>query len=137
MCFYVGQLAAVDDLSRTSTTITWDPPFSLDLTDIDPDIVYCVEVYNITCGRRDLFISDCNVTEPSYTSDALYEGLLYHITVTPRSNVSNALSGNSLSITGIICILFKDYITVLNLCMNRRTLCKVKSTTRTLLCSER
>ena len=42
--YNVGELAAVGDLSRTSSTITWDAPFSLNLTNVDPDIVYCVEV---------------------------------------------------------------------------------------------
>ena len=99
-CFNVGELAAVSYLSRISSSITWDPPFSLNLTNIDPDIIYCVEVYNITCGRRDLIISDLNVTEHSYTSDALYEGILHNITVTPRSNVHNALNGISSTFTG-------------------------------------
>ena len=98
----IGELAAVGNLIRISTTITWDAPFSLNVTDIDPDIIYCAEVYNITCRRRDLIISDCNVTEPSYTSDALYEGFLYNITVTPRSNVHNTLNGISSTFTGML-----------------------------------
>ena len=48
----------------------WDAPFSLDLTNAEPDIVYCVEVYNITC-RRSLLISECDVMETSYTNDGL------------------------------------------------------------------
>ena len=126
----------MSDITRISTTITWDPPFSLNLTDIDPDIVYCVEVYNITCGRRDLIISDCNVIEPSYTSDALYEGFLYNLIVTPRSNVDSAQNGTSSIITGIYYYgYFKVIIIYINLCMNTRTICSIKSTTRTLLCS--
>ena len=88
------------------SSITWEPPFSLHLTGVDPDIVYCVKVYNITCGMRDLIISDWNVIEPSYTSDALYEGFLYNITVTPRSNVHNALNGISSTFTGTCILLF-------------------------------
>jgi hypothetical protein len=72
----------------------------LDLTGVDPDIVYCVEVYNITCGRRDLIISDCNVTEPSYTSDDIMAGYIYEYTVTPRSNVEEASNGISVTIGG-------------------------------------
>ena len=84
----------ISSIKKSNTTITWTPPHSLDLTGVDPDIVYCVEVYNITCGRRDLIISDCNVTEPSYTSDDIApDGYMYEYIVTPRSNVEGARNG--------------------------------------------
>jgi hypothetical protein len=59
-----------------------------------------VEVYNITCGTRDLIVSDCNVTESSYTSDDLLDGYIYEYTVTPRSNVEGASNGTSQTIKG-------------------------------------
>ena len=91
---FTGLLKSVINLERNGSTIFWEAPFSLDLTNIDPDIVYCVEVYNITCGRRDLIISDCNVTEPSYTSDDIApDGYIYEYIVTPRSNVEGARNG--------------------------------------------
>ena len=96
MSFSVGELDAISDLrvDRNSSTLTWTPLTSLDLTGVDPDIVYCVEVYNITCGRRDLIISDCNVIESSYTSDDIApDGYIYEYTVTPRSNVEGATNG--------------------------------------------
>ena len=88
------------EIQRVSSTLTWVPPPSLDLTDIDPDIAYCVEVYNITCGMRDLIISDCSVTEPSYTSDVIMDGYIYEYTITPRSNVPGARNGTSLTLEG-------------------------------------
>ena len=106
------------NLERNETTISWDAPFSLGLTNVDPDIkiywdapfspnftnvkpdiVYCVEVYDITCGRSHI-ISDCDVMETSFTSDALQSGYIYEYTVTPRSNVAGAQNGTSLTITG-------------------------------------
>jgi hypothetical protein len=82
--------------------MSWEAPFSLDLTDVDPDIVYCVEVYNITCGRRDLIISDCTVIEPSYTSDDIGpHGYIYEYTITPRSNMQGASNGTSVTIEGM------------------------------------
>ena len=91
------------DLVRNANTLSWDAPFSLNLTNADPDIVYCVEVYNITCGRRDLIISDCNVTEPSYTSDDIaLDGYIYEYTITPRSNVEGASNGTSQPVTGVL-----------------------------------
>ena len=81
-------------LRKEGSTFSWDPPFSLNLTNVDPDIAYCVEVYNITCGGRELVFSDCNVTENSYISDAIDpNGYIYEYIVTPRSNVQGAQNG--------------------------------------------
>ena len=96
----LGLLQRVSDIVRNSSTIFWDAPFSLNLTNVDPDIVYCVEVYNITCGRS-LLISECDVMETSYTNDALLPGYIYEYTVTPRSNVEGASNGTSLTVIGI------------------------------------
>ena len=93
------------NLSRNGNTISWSPPFSLNLTNIEPDIVYCVEVYNITCGERDFIISDCNVTEPSYTSNDLLDGYIYEYIVTPRSNVEGAENGTSQTLRGMLLLL--------------------------------
>ena len=101
----IGPLQGVTSLVKSVSSISWVAPFSLNLTDVDPDVVYCVEVYNITCGRRDLIISDCNVTEPSYTSDDIApDGYIYEYTVTPRSNVEGASNGTSLTVTGVFCM---------------------------------
>ena len=88
------------DLTRNVSTLTWEAPFSLDLTGVDPDIIYCVEVYNITCGRS-LLISECDVVETNYTSDALLPGYIYEYTVTSRSNVEGASNGTSTNVTGL------------------------------------
>ena len=83
-------------LRKEDSTLVWDPPFSLNLTNVDPDIVYCVEVYNITCGGRELVISDCNVTENGYTSDAIAsDDYIYEYIVIPRSNVRGTQNGTS------------------------------------------
>ena len=89
----------MNNLRRTNNIISWDAPFSLNLTNIEPDIVYCVEVYDITCGWSHL-ISECDVMETSFTSGALQSGYIYEYTVTPRSNVAGAQNGTSLTITG-------------------------------------
>ena len=81
------------NIHKNASILSWSPPFSLDLTNIEPDIVYCVEVYNITCGERDLIISDCDVTEPSYTFYDLADGYIYEYIITPRSNVDGTRNG--------------------------------------------
>ena len=91
----------MSNITRNVSTITWKAPFSLNLTNADPDIVYCVEVYNITCGVDDLVVGDCNVIEHSYTSNDIVGGYIYEYTVTPRSNVEGSSNGTSLTVTGM------------------------------------
>ena len=92
----------VTEIKRRSSTITWVAPFSLDLTGVDPNIVYCVEVYNITCGENDLVVGDCNVSEACIVNDQLQQGYIYRITITPRSNGQDAQNGTSSTKEGII-----------------------------------
>ena len=101
MVIPLGSLESVTNLVRKGNTLSWEPPCFLDLTGVDPDIVYCVEVYNITCGRS-LLISECNVMENSYTNDALHPGYIYEYTVTPRSNVEGARNGTNLTVMGVL-----------------------------------
>ena len=92
----IGPLNKVSNIMRTLSTISWIPPFSLDLTNIEPDIISCVEVYNITCRRGSLLVSDCSVTESHLVDESLQSGHIYSITITPRSNVETASNGTSL-----------------------------------------
>ena len=85
----------VTEIKRNSSIITWKAPFSLDLTGVDPDIVYCVDVYNITCGVDDLVVGDCNVTEPHFVDNRLQQRYIYRITTTPRSNGQDAQNGTN------------------------------------------
>ena len=98
----IDPLDPVSDLQedKITSTLSWTSPPSLDLTNADPDIAYCVDIYNITCGTRDHIISDCNVTEPSYTLPSLGIGFIYECVVTPRSNVPEASNGTSRSLKG-------------------------------------
>ena len=47
----------------SSILLTWSPPFSLDITGVDLDLWYCVEVYNISRGSTPL-TTNCSVYEP-------------------------------------------------------------------------
>ena len=87
-------------IKRTLSTITWEAPFSLNLTGIDPDIVFCVEVYNISCGVNDLVVGDCDVTEQHYEGSRLQQGHIYRIKITLRSNIQNTQNGTSFTIQG-------------------------------------
>ena len=91
----------VTKIKRTFSTITWESPFSLNLTGVEPDIFYCVEVVNITCGVDDVVVGDCDVREPHYEDSRLLQGYIYHITVTPRSNGQNVQNGTNYTQQGI------------------------------------
>ena len=89
----------MSNINRNGSTITWDTPFSLNLTGVDPDIVYCVEVYNITCGEIDPVFVDCSVVDNIITCFCELS-FIYEVQVTPRSNVNRTMNGTVLAITG-------------------------------------
>ena len=98
-----GPLLAVTALVRgfiSDRTFSWNPPPTLDLTNVEPDIAYCVIIHNITCGRNDFLISDCSRTDPFYIYEDIHPGHVYSILVIPRSNVDRALNGTPLFIEG-------------------------------------
>ena len=83
--------------TSSAIALTWQPPFSLDLTRTEPDIVYCLDIFNITDGEAeaDHLISNCSVFEPLYkfaTENPDFEDL-FQFVVTPRSNVEGARNG--------------------------------------------
>ena len=99
--YYEGPLSAPNNLKIDLPIITWDPPYSLDLTSVDPDVVYHVEIYNITCGMRDLLVSDNNVSESYYNNSILLPGYLYEVKIIPRNNAAGSVNGTSSTIYGI------------------------------------
>ena len=92
-----GPLASVtglrlDMVTSTSVTLTWDAPFSLDLTTAEPDIQYCVDVHSVPGGQ--LVESTCDIIDTNYTFSTSDQDQLV-FTVTPRSNVEGSLNGTS------------------------------------------
>ena len=78
--------------------VTWEPPFSLNLTTAEPDIAYCVDVYNTTNGGFDHLTSDCTVISSNYTftvNDDPDPKDKFQFIITPRSNVEGARNGTS------------------------------------------
>ena len=82
--------------SLENIILSWEAPFSLNLTS-DPDVAYCVDVYNITDdeGALHLMLSDCNVlsTYFVYNSTNPNPGDYFQFTIIPRSNVPGARNG--------------------------------------------
>ena len=81
--------------SGTTITISWSAPFSLNLTTAEPDIQYCVDVYNVTGGGNHHLDSVCGITDTQYTYTAPDPTGVYNFTVTPRSNIEGSLNGTT------------------------------------------
>ena len=79
-------------------TTRWSSLPSLDLNDTDPDIVYSVELYKITCGE-DIFMSreDVFVNSTNNTVDPME---IYKVIITARNNVEGARNGTSVKMRG-------------------------------------
>ena len=91
------------------TRIAWMPPFSLDLTGLMVDILYCIRVVNITGGTDEFLYGHCNVTTPYFDDDSLScQGCLYEITVTSYSNGGGSLNGTPSTWRGMsVYLIFK------------------------------
>ncbi len=104
MLHIVGLLPALGSLTATLIpldsiiSLTWTPPFSLDIPGVDPDIIgYCVGVVNSTSSL--VIHSQCGITDTQYNytvspNDTVCD--TYTFTVTPVNIVGN---GESASVT--------------------------------------
>ena len=89
-----GLLDAVGNLTSESLGqvihLTWNAPFSLDITGVYPDIWYCVDV---TVDNIPLNIyNDINITEFYFTIEDV--SLMYEFQVTPINGAGNGTVSN-------------------------------------------
>ncbi len=96
MLHIVGLLPAVDSLTATPIpldsiiSLTWTPPFSLDIPGVDPDITgYCVGVVNPTSSL--VIDTQYGITNTQYNYTVSPEDICdtYTFTVTPVNIVGN------------------------------------------------
>ena len=101
LSFHIGILNIAMNVikvpSINAIIITWEPPFSMNLTNAEPDIVYCVDIFNVTSNQRveNHLISDCSVLDTQYTyilNDPDPTNA-FEVKITPRSNVAGARNG--------------------------------------------
>ena len=98
----VGLLSAVDAVniiaSNTTLSLTWEPPFTLDITGVDPDITYCVDVINSTSSVT--LHSQCGINETEFSyplpQDAVCHS--YVLTTTPINVVGRGAPSSVLYI---------------------------------------
>ena len=85
--FYNNILGLLDEVREVDTsincssiTLTWQPPFSLDIPNTDPDMTFCVEVYNVSEGERTPMhhLGRCSIVTPHYTIPTNNSGLMLH-----------------------------------------------------------
>ncbi len=97
----VGFLPAVGSLTATPIPLdfiiflTWTPPFSLDISSVDPGIKYCVGVVNSTSSL--VIDSQCGITDTQYNYTVSPNDIVcdtYTFTVTPVNIVGNGTSAN-------------------------------------------
>ena len=101
--FFLGPLSAATGLTAThnatSITISWEAPWSLDVTGVDHDIWYSVLIQNVTDENNPTPISctDCtNITETVYTftPDHLSPCHVYKFSVTPFNGAGQGEGSN-------------------------------------------
>ena len=76
----------------------WNSVPSLDINDTDPDIMYSVELYQITC-EQNILLMNSSVTGSS-TSNSVDPMQIYRVVVAARNNVEEARNGPSVEMRG-------------------------------------
>ena len=95
----VKSASCVRNDSSNALITSWDSLPSLDISGADPDIVYGVELYKITCGQ-DIFVN-YEVATKNYTSNTIDPYQIYKAVISPRNNVVGARNGTSVIIEGV------------------------------------
>ncbi len=89
----VGSLTAIPFLQNFYIYLTWTPPFSLNITNVDPDYTYCVCVVNSTSSLVIHFKCGITVTQYYYIKSPRSTPCdTYTLTVTPVNIVGNGTS---------------------------------------------
>ena len=106
MDFYqslIGLLSAVGSsfvaLTNTAIFLTWTAPFTLEISDVEPDITYCVDVVNSTSSS-----SECEITVTSFSIPIGRVCDNYNFTVIPVNGAGNGTAvtlGYSQNFTGM------------------------------------
>ena len=78
----------------------WNPLPTLDINDTDPDILYTVELYQITCGQN-ILINRTEVAGSNVTEEGIDLMQIYKAVIAARNNVRDARNGHSVEVKGI------------------------------------
>ena len=91
-------------MTPATALVSWLPPFSLNLTYVEPDIVYCLNVNRVINQSETHFITNCSifVTEYVINSTDDSEEMYYVVTVSARNNVEGTRNGSEATVLGPI-----------------------------------
>ena len=89
--------------SLVSIHLSWEAPFSLNLTTAEPDFAYCVEICRVIAMNNSwreeeslsLISGDCNVSTTGFVYNSTTPDPLdrYKFIIIPRSNIFGAKNG--------------------------------------------
>ena len=76
-------------VQNSTIFLTWTSPFTLDITNVNPDVTYCVGVVNSTSSLT--LHSQCGITETVFNYTLPHDSVchMYMFTVTPVNVVGN------------------------------------------------
>ena len=89
----------------------WNPLPPLDINDTDPDILYTVELYQITCGQN-ILINRTEVAGSNVTEEDLDLMQIYKAVIAARNNVRGARNGPTAELKGIM-LYYDHYVYIL------------------------
>ena len=119
---FTGLLAAVGSpsvgLVGTDISLTWTAPFTLDISNVDPDITYCVDVVNSTSSS--IVLSECGITVTGFNFSIPLGRVCdnFSFTVIPVNRAGNGTAVTlGYSITGMYMCSYIMYICVVTLCI--------------------
>jgi hypothetical protein len=117
----VGSLTLTPQDSRTTVLLSWTPPFTLDIFNVNPDIAgYCVDVVGSSSA---MLHSECGitVTEFTYPLPTMNWCDVYTFTVTPVNVVGNgtlsSLNYQEIQSKNLVIL----YVTMLTFYLNSNT----------------
>ena len=95
----VENATLIRDHSEDELISLWNPLPTLDITDVDPDILYTVELYQITCGQN-ILINRTEVAGSNVTEEGLDLMQIYKAVIAARNNVREARNGPTAEMKG-------------------------------------
>ena len=111
MCTYISSVGLLDAVSNLESEslghvirLTWDAPFSLDITGVDPDIWYHVDItvnkdsFNTSSDTIPFNTHLVNISQFNFMNNGTNTSVIYEFRVTPVNGAGNGTT--STPVTG-------------------------------------
>ncbi len=80
-------------LNGSILTLSWIPPFTLDIPRVNPDVEYCISIESVE--RRSYFLNTCDIAHNAFTYDLHKQpNGKYSVTVTPVNILGKGEEGS-------------------------------------------